>query len=74
MFVEINYVSSMSADKDDCIAELLEVAVYVLLKKNPVTHQRACRRFRACPNTSGFPEVQFQLQKIYGNAITFYGL
>jgi hypothetical protein len=34
VFIEINDVSSMFEVKDGRIAELLEVAVYVLLKKN----------------------------------------
>jgi len=34
MFVEVDDVSSIFAGKDGRIAELLEVAVYVLLKKN----------------------------------------
>ena len=35
MFVELNDVSSMFAGKDGRIAELLEVAVYLSLKKIP---------------------------------------
>jgi hypothetical protein len=34
MFVEVNDVSSMFAGKDGLIAELLEIAFYVLLKKS----------------------------------------
>ena len=105
MFVEINYASSIFAGKDGRIAELLEVAVYVLLQ-NPITHPEETPQKFLCPlffgnscpwevswlynvtervseravalepvlTQSGFREVQFELQKIYGSVITFYGV